>query len=266
MSISDEIVTLLGGAAGEVNNLGKPNRCDTARSLLDAGRQIGGGIGDGAAETGGLIAIGVIAEGRGDRPARNAGDGVRARRAGGRIGVIADVGFGEELAGRRIAEALDDRRGRGGARRRGQAVELVIVEALRDAGPGLGAALQIATRVIDIGEIGDGAAGAHLDPGEPAGGGVENMIGDDAIAGRLPLHPHLGADRRKAKPLFLSLPPRSLENDRQISLDTQLRQAHKTMQERLPVHVKEAVVKGSRTKPERPCNFRLPSTSKRLRR
>ncbi|BGE88004.1 hypothetical protein Ms3S1_p20520 (plasmid) [Methylosinus sp. 3S-1] len=88
--------------------LGIIGEADRARALLDAGRQIGGGIADRAAEAGGLIAIGVIGEGRGDRPAGNAGDGVRARRAGGRIVVIADVGFGEEIADRRIGEALDD--------------------------------------------------------------------------------------------------------------------------------------------------------------
>ena len=72
-----------GRALLEALALGVIGESDRARPLLDAGRQIGGRIGDGAAEAGGLIAIGVIGEGGGNRPAGMETACGRAEPAGG---------------------------------------------------------------------------------------------------------------------------------------------------------------------------------------
>ena len=99
-----------------------------ARALGDRGRLVVGGVGDAAPEPRGLVAVGVVAEGRVngavDRRHR-----VRQRRAGKRIGVGADVGLRQQVANGIVGEQLL-RRDVGGHRRRGEAVQGVVGEGL----------------------------------------------------------------------------------------------------------------------------------------
>jgi hypothetical protein len=95
-----------GGDLLEALVIGIVEEADGGGALGDARRLVIGRPGDGAAKARGLVAVGVVGEARGDGAAGDTGHRMRLRRACGRIGIGADVGFGSEIADRIVGEAL----------------------------------------------------------------------------------------------------------------------------------------------------------------
>jgi hypothetical protein len=170
-----------------------------ARSIGDRRRLVERGVADGAAEARRLIAVGIIGEGGVDGAAADAGHrmGTDRVRAGGWIGVGADIRLRQQVADGVIGEALE-RRDVLAHLRRGQAVEDVVGEGLSEIVlVGIGAGEHIAEGVIRIGEVLDDVAGAGTgqDRIQASGVGIEALIGDDAVAGGLLGEMQLGVAR-----------------------------------------------------------------------
>jgi hypothetical protein len=119
-------------------------------AAADHGRLVVGGVAGRHAIAAGAVALGVIGEGGVDQPAGDAGDGVRLRLAGGRVGVGANVGLRRQIAGGAVGVGLGQRCRRQIDRRRCQPVEAVIAEGFAEPGIGVGAGREAAEDAASI--------------------------------------------------------------------------------------------------------------------
>ncbi len=78
---------------------------------------------------------------------------MRLRLSGCRIGVVADVGFGQQVADRVVGEGFRERVPARGERGGGQPVERIVGEGLADVIVGVRAAEQVAEAVVAVGEV-----------------------------------------------------------------------------------------------------------------
>ena len=134
------------------------------------------------------VALGVVGEGgivSADPLAEDGRDGMRLGTPGVGIDVDTDVGLGEEVADRVIAEGLGERRRAQRDGGGGQPVQAVVAEAFGEARVGIAAREQLAQRVVAVAEARHRAGRSRRNAGEQSRVGIEGLAGDDAVAGRL---------------------------------------------------------------------------------
>lgn len=83
---------------------------DGGRAARDGGRLVEGGVVDGEPAARGQVAVGIIGVGGVEHAPADARHAVRARGAGGRIAVAADIGLRQQVADGAVGVGLDQRR------------------------------------------------------------------------------------------------------------------------------------------------------------